>query len=342
LQREGQITHVEFIIGLPRLADNPLLKVAKKLNAPVLMSANSFSRWTEGTGREWAGFNRQSLRHATGLRLHLDSAGFVASSRYGEFPWTVAEYIELAAAFPWEWFASMDWCVEREVAPSESTVLNRISGTVRLNAECRMEAERRGIADRLMPVIQGWRPEHYLRCIDRMAGLLDVPLIGVGSMCRRQVDGAAGILEVVEAIDRELGTNPARLHLFGLKSGGMEELRAHPRVMSVDSQAYGTAARMQAGERRAFDPKFSKSNVFTAAVMERWYGEQVRRINRPAGARRVANIPLELLPLPSQGFDAALERSEEQLRQLHETGELAWGNVCSRWAFEGAFDEIES
>jgi hypothetical protein len=53
--------------------------------------------------------------------------------------------------------------VEPEIAHDEHATLDRISGTVRLNVQCRIGAARRGIADRLMPVIQGWKAEHYLR-----------------------------------------------------------------------------------------------------------------------------------------------------------------------------------
>ena len=55
-------------------------------------------------------------------------------------------------------------------------ILDRISGTVRLNVQCLNGADRRGIADRFVPVIQGWHPEHYLRCLERMPFALDFPL----------------------------------------------------------------------------------------------------------------------------------------------------------------------
>ena len=87
----------------------------------------------------------------------------------------------------------------------------RISGTVRLNVRCRVGAARRGIADRLMPVIQGWKAGHYLRCIDRMPFVLDAPLVGVGSMCRRHVQGENGILRIVDELDRAFAGTDVRL-----------------------------------------------------------------------------------------------------------------------------------
>ena len=115
----------------------------------------------------------------------------------------------------------MDWCVEPEIAHDEEAILDRISGTVRLNIQCLNGADRRGIADRFVPVIQGWHPEHYLRCLERMPFALDFPLVGVGSMCRRHVDGEYGILHVLDVLDRAFNGSETRFHLFGLKSQGM-------------------------------------------------------------------------------------------------------------------------
>jgi hypothetical protein len=41
-------------------------------------------------------------------------------------------------------------------------VLDHISGTARLNTLCLRGGERRAIADRFVPVLQAWHPDHYL------------------------------------------------------------------------------------------------------------------------------------------------------------------------------------
>src|SRR4051794_25549842 len=76
----------------------------------------------------------------SGVPVALDSAGFVALHRYGDYPWTVAEYVELAAAYPWDWWAQMDLCCEPEIARDRDEVGRRIAATVRLLGECREEA----------------------------------------------------------------------------------------------------------------------------------------------------------------------------------------------------------
>src|SRR3546814_17495744 len=70
---------------------------------------------------------------------------------------------------------------------------------------------------RLMPVIQGRRPDDYERCLDGLAldyGL--TPLIGVGSMCRREVSGPEGLIAVFDHLDRILPKG-VMLHGFGVK-----------------------------------------------------------------------------------------------------------------------------
>lgn len=181
---------------------------------------------------------------------------------YLGYPWTVTHHMDLCEAAPWQWFASADMCVEPEVAQNRTEVFDRISGTARLNRECLIEARQRGIADRFTPVVQGWHPHDYLRCLDRMPDIAGFPILGVGSMCRRHVEGDTGILRVVDVLDRALGSSPVRLHLFGLKTTGMAELNSHPRIASVDSQAYGVAAR-----KAAHKGGFFKSNAFLARVM---------------------------------------------------------------------------
>ena len=195
------MTRAAFLLGLPALREGPLWSTARALGAPVLISANALSRWAiDAQGyRMWTGFDGRALNLVHSHPVALDSAGFVAAHRYRGFPWETDDYLDLAGAAPWIWWASQDWCVEPEIARDEDAVLDRISGTVRLNIQCLNGARRRGIAHNFVPVIQGWRPEHYLRCIDRMPFVLDFPLVGVGSMCRRHVGGANGILRVLEA-----------------------------------------------------------------------------------------------------------------------------------------------
>jgi hypothetical protein len=70
------------------------------------------------------------------------------------FSWATGDYLALAASYPFRWFASMDYCVEPEIARHREEVLDRISRTIRANFDCRSGARDLGIEHRLMPVIQ--------------------------------------------------------------------------------------------------------------------------------------------------------------------------------------------
>ena len=66
-----------------------------------------------------------------------------------------------------------------------------------------------------------------------------------------------------------------KLHLFGVKSAALKHLASHPRIHSVDSQAWGTAARTT-----ALKEGVSCSNELKIDTMRDWAGKQ-RRAARP-------------------------------------------------------------
>jgi hypothetical protein len=93
---------LRFLLGLPRLADGALWRTARRLGAPVLISANALSRWTRNAigMRTWTGFDTRNLRLVHEHLVCLDSGGFVAAARYRGFPWELDDYLDLCAAAP--------------------------------------------------------------------------------------------------------------------------------------------------------------------------------------------------------------------------------------------------
>ena len=317
-----------FLLGLPALRPGALWAQARRLGAPVLVSANALSRWrTDIIGlRHWGGFDGRHLPLVQTHPVALDSAGFTAARLYRGFPWSVDDYLDLAATAPWLWWASMDLCVEPEIAGDEEEVLNRISGTVRLNMLCRRGGERRAVADRFVPVLQGWHPSHYMRCLERMPWAADFPLVGIGSMCRRHVHGEHGVLHVLDALDRAFDGSDARFHLFGLKSQAIALACQHPRVASADSQAYGTAARQRALRQRA-----SKTDRVLARAMADWHARQVEAIASLPPVPLQKDWPARATAVP------IIAAAMEDLRALHEEGEIDWQTVNPIAALEMAF-----
>lgn len=348
-----------IIVGLPSLSRGPLLDAARELGAPVMISATALSRWRDDgpvqpghefnaierrirasrgdrspptaaqrrrRSREWRGWNTEALDRVAGLgvEVHVDSAGFVAMALFGGFPWTVESYVTGLAGHPSiSRFSSMDLCVEPEVAdPHEAE--ERISKTVRLNLRIDALARETGIRGKMMPVIQGTCAEQYLRCFDRISGIVrEGETIGVGSMCRRPTRGPDGSTAILERLDRELPAG-IRLHLFGIKSQGAEEACAFgDRIDSVDSQSYGVRARRIANDERRRNPSFSKSQVMVSGVMRQWYLGQKARLEHPRSFPMQASMDLGATAWTPVTVLDALERvARDGFNTLIETGEM--------------------
>lgn len=257
--------------------------VARELRVGGLVSANAFYR--HGQGR----FRMPAPDLFGGLDVALDSAGFVAMLRYGSYPWTVEQYVGLAASHPWAWWASMDYCCEPEIAPDRDEVRSRIARTVETLAECRAEAVRQGVRPPV-PVLQGWRPDDYLRCAEVMGALPS--LVGLGSVCRRQEDGPTGVVTIVRELDAVLPPH-VRCHLFGVKGPAAVRLKGHPRIASIDSAAWdreaaGEATRLRRAARKA-GREFTCDVEFRAGHMRRWVrGLQAQLADGPDLFRRAA------------------------------------------------------
>ena len=326
---------IAVMVGLPHLADGVLLRRARQLQQPVLISANALSRWSTKRGwREWAGWTTRPLMNAHGLRsLGLDSAGFSAMVTYGRYPWTVDDYVGLAAAYPFRWWASLDYCVEQEVASDRIEVLDRMSRTIRANIECRLRAEDAGIDATFMPVIQGRHPGDYERCAVALAHMIErAGLVGVGSMCRRPVHGADGLIAVVDRLDQVL-PRQTRLHLFGVKGAAIPYLTAFAhRIASIDSQAYGVSARIAA--RRCGQ---AKTDRLVADHMTQWLHRQHARLDRPSRQLPVQpEVPPP--PEPADPWERVIAQARREIRDLIETGDLDHDEMTALWTEQWAAD----
>lgn len=90
-----------------------------------------------------------------------------------------------------------------------------------------------------MPVLQGWECDDYLDHIEQYAAagvdLTKEPVVGVGSICRRQ--GTKQAARIVRAI----ALQQIRIHAFGVKSDGLRLFGGW--VESADSMAWSFVAR---------------------------------------------------------------------------------------------------
>lgn len=326
---------IEIIVGLPHLNNGPILARAKLMQQPMLISANCLSKWRDRGGwRSWEGWRLGHLDNAAGLRsLDLDSAGYVTMSRYNGFPWSISAYMALAASYPFRRVAAADYCCEHQIADDREEVLDRIARTIATNRECRERAADLGIIDRLMPVLQGRVPQDYERCAEAMHwSMLPGTIVGIGSMCRREIHSPEGLIAVVRHLDRKL-PHGVRIHLFGVKGSALPWLLPFAeRVASIDSQAWGTAAR-----RDAHQTGRTKTDAFAADHMERWTSTQLDRLQKPA-RHAPTSLAVTVASSRSDPWERAIAQAHAEVRALIETGDLSHDDITAGWIEAWAAD----
>jgi hypothetical protein len=171
----------------------------------------------------------------------LDSNGFTQLHMYGGWTFTEAEYVTdvrrcHAEIGQLQFAAPMDWMCE-EVALSKTGL--SVPQHQRLTIENYLTLKMLAPDLPFIPVLQGWTPDDYLRHVDQYVAsgvdLAALPLVGLGSVCRRQ-----HTVEIERLIFR-LWQNGLRLHGFGFKVKGLA--RSHDVLASADSMAWSFNAR---------------------------------------------------------------------------------------------------
>jgi hypothetical protein len=219
----------------------------------------------------------------------LDSGGFTELAAFGTWAHgpTPAQYADRVRRYADQigrlvWAAPQDWmCEPAIIAKTGLSVADHQSRTVA--NYCLL----RELAPDLpfVPVVQGWTTDDYLRCVqlyDR-AGipLANFPLVGVGSVCRRQ--STTGVGHILTAL-HEVGVT--RLHGFGFKVHGLR--RFANLLSSADSMAWSVDARRKpplpdcTGHRNCANcPRYA----------HRWRATVLAAINQAPGAVQPALFP---------------------------------------------------
>lgn len=171
----------------------------------------------------------------------LDSGGFTELKLHGRWTATPREYVAEVRRFQDEigrlaWAAPQDWMCEPVML--EKTGLTIAEHQIRSVASylyLRVAAASVPWA----PVLQGWLHQDYLehfRMYERCGvDLASLPVVGLGSVCRRQA------LALPAEIIRDLSSYGLRLHGFGFKMQGVA-MSGHL-LHSADSMAWSFDAR---------------------------------------------------------------------------------------------------
>lgn len=169
----------------------------------------------------------------------LDSGGFTELHRHGR--WTVTPDTYAREINHWAseigglaWAAPQDWmCEPFMLAKTRLTIRQHQERTVWNYLDLR------ALDAPVIPVLQGWTVDDYLRCVDiyqaHGVDLSRVPLVGLGSVCRRQNTTEAA------RIVRRLAGEGISLHGFGFKITGLET--CGDALASADSMAWSMAGR---------------------------------------------------------------------------------------------------
>jgi hypothetical protein len=168
----------------------------------------------------------------------LDSGGFTELSMHGAWETTPDAYVEAVGRYQREigrmqWAAPQDWMCEPWIIDKTGLSVREHQGrTVANYLELRDQGP-------FIPVLQGWELDDYFTCAELYADagvdLYAEPVVGVGSVCRRQATGEIG------EIMRALSSDGLRLHGFGVKKEGAARYGRF--LTSSDSMAWSYRAR---------------------------------------------------------------------------------------------------
>ena len=172
----------------------------------------------------------------------LDSGGFSQLSLHGAWPDGAERvYVEHVRRYAdeigqLEWAAPQDWmCEPIMLQRTGLTVAEHQRRTVRNFVQLR------SIANDLpfVPVLQGWKRDDYLRCIElyQRHGVRLAGRVGIGTVCRRQ--GTREAEQIVRAVRRAIPG--ASIHVFGAKITGLSQYA--DALGSADSMAWSYHAR---------------------------------------------------------------------------------------------------
>jgi hypothetical protein len=201
--------------------------LAKELGVPLLVSHRRL-------------VGRRSLPRASGPWA-CDSGGFTELSMHGRWRTTEHAYVAAIRRYATE-IGRLDWAAPMDHM-TEAHVLARTGATVRVHQQRTVSnyLRLRDLAPDLpiIPVLQGQSISDYHRCADLYEkhgiDLAALPLVGVGSVCRRQHTAE------VEHIIRSLAARGYQLHAFGAKILGLG--RFADAIASSDSASWSLRGR---------------------------------------------------------------------------------------------------
>jgi len=190
---------------------------------------------------------RKTFPRAT-CRWALDSGGFSELSKHGRWTVSAEQYAAEVQRFSSE-IGGLDFAAIQDHM-CEPTILQKTGRTVEQHQRSTIESylTLRDLAPDMpwMPVLQGWTMGDYHDHLEMYyaAGvdLRELPVVGVGSICRRSHHMRAALILA------SLADEGLRLHGFGFKIDGLRA--SHESLVSADSMAWSFHARREGNGRQ--------------------------------------------------------------------------------------------
>lgn len=270
---------------------------------PVLLPASSWAR---------IGLKKPNIP-AQITDTGADCGGFVASRIWGEYRYTLAQYVAWLESWRPRWAATMDYCCEPEL----SQVTRERQDKTTENARTTMTRFKTASWS-WVPTIQGWTPDDYRRhahelkplILDMQSYYADNPAwrVGIGTLCHR--NDVTTVQAIVSAIREVLPGVP--LHLWGIKLDALRSIDLAG-VVSSDSAVWHQA--MYTGEEIA-------TQAARAGMSGRRY---MVTVNLPAYAEKVRQAVTESRRVIAAQNDAELiARARAVLKSQGWTINLRW------------------
>lgn len=211
--------------------------------------------------RSLHGRKRLPIR-AEGQRWALDSGGFTELSMHGRWLTDAKTYARDVLRFSDEiggldWAAPQDWMCEPEM-------LAKTGRSVEQHQELTVASvlELRAMGVKVIPVLQGWTMGQYFDCVELYSKngieLRSEPVVGLGSVCRRQRMTSAALIVSM------LADEGISLHGFGFKASGLQAVA--DKMRSADSLAWSLNARKSSPRPECLGKHQSCSNCADFAL----------------------------------------------------------------------------
>jgi len=219
---QKRVTPFDFYLG------THILSHIDKTSVPLFISYRQLRK------------RKKKLFHQTGP-LCVDSGGFSELSLYGKWTITPQEYVKDLERLQ-DLGLKITWAAQQDMMV-ESIMLEKTGLTIkehqRRTVQNLIELRAFNSSIHFIPVLQGQTLNDYFSHFEmfEVAGfdLRNEPVVGVGSVCRRQSSNEIGY------IMKSLHSKGLKLHGFGVKIDGLKKYRQH--LVSSDSLAWSYGAR---------------------------------------------------------------------------------------------------